>query len=91
MLTVIVPVIWTGWIMQWYGYTPALLNVKVYMSPVRQEPESKTPVSEVAVCVIWPVFVQQTVVPVVIVTSAGSKKLSPMLISVDPAGQPVGT
>ena len=91
MLTVIVPVIWTGWTVQWYGYTPALLNVKVYVSPFARRPESKTPVSEVAVCEIWPVFVQQTVVPVGIVTSAGSKKLSPMLISVAPAGQPVGT
>jgi hypothetical protein len=91
VLTVIVPVIWTGWIMQWYGYTPALLNVKVYVSPFAKGPESKTLESEVAVCVIWPVFVQQTVVPVGIVMSAGSKKLSPMLISVEPAGQPVGT
>jgi hypothetical protein len=76
---------------QWYGYDPALLKVNVYMSPGARKPESNTAVSEVAVCVTWPLFVQQTVVPVGIVTSAGSKKLSPMLISVDPAGQPLGT
>jgi hypothetical protein len=91
VLTVIVPVICTGWTVQWYGYTPALLKVNVNMSPGAMKPESNTPVSEVAVCVTWPLFVQQTVVPVGIVTSAGSKKLSPMLISVDPAGQPLGT
>ena len=36
---------------------------------------------------IWPVFVQQTVVPTGTVTSTGSKKLSPIVISVDPVGQ----
>ncbi len=77
--------------MQWYGYTPASLNVYVNVSPFDMKPESKTPVSEVAVCVIWPVFVQQTVVPVGTVTLAGSKKLSPIAICVDPAGQPLGT
>ena len=90
-MTVIVPVICTGWTVQWYGYTPALLNVNVYVSPFDIKPESKTPVSEVAVCMIWPVFVQQTVVPVGTVMLAGSKKLSPIAICVDPAGQPLGT
>ena len=90
-MTVIVPVICTGWTVQWYGYTPALLNVKVYVSPFARRPESKAPVSEVAVCEIWPVFVQQTVVPGGTVTSAGLKKKSPIAICVDPAGQPLGT
>jgi hypothetical protein len=67
------------------------LKVNEYVSPGDMKPESKTPVSEVAVCVIWPLFVQQTVVPTGTVTSAGSKKLSPIAICVDPPGQPLGT
>ena len=90
-MTVIVPVIWTGWIVQWYGYEPWLLNVNVKVSPEFRRPESKTPVFEVAVCVIWPVFVQHTVVPWGTVTLAGLKKLSPIAMSVEPAGQPLGT
>ena len=35
----------------------------------------------------WPVFVQQTVPPVGMFTLCGSKKLSPMSTSVEPAGQ----
>ncbi len=35
----------------------------------------------------WPVFVQQTVPPVGMFTVCGSKKLSPMSTSVEPAGQ----
>jgi hypothetical protein len=85
--TVIVPVICTGWIVQWYGNVPALLNVNQYMSPCSMKPESKTPVSEVAVCVICPLFVQQTVVPTGTVTLAGSKKLSPIEICIEPPGQ----
>ena len=87
----IVPVISTPWIKHRYGNEPALLKVNENESPGDRKSDSKTPVSEVAVCVTWPLFVQQTVVPVGIVTSAGSKKLSPMLISVAPAGQPLGT
>ena len=90
MLTVIVPVM-NEWIVQWYGYTPALSNVKEYMSPGDSNPESQTAVSDVDVCVIWPMFTQQTVVPTGTVTSAGSKKSSSMLITVEPPGQPVGT
>jgi len=54
-------------------------------------PESKTIVSDVAVCVSWLVFAQQTFVPTGTVTSAGSKKLSPIATMVEPTGQPVGT
>ena len=86
----IVPVICTGWIRQWYGNEPALLKVNENESPCARKPESKTPVSEVAVCVIWPLFVQQTVVPTGTLMSAGLKKLSPIEISADPAGQPGG-
>jgi hypothetical protein len=79
------------WIVQWYGYTPALLNVNENVSPLASGPESQTAVSDVVVCVIWPEFTQQTVVPVGTVTSVGSKKSSPMLTTVEPPGQPVGT
>jgi hypothetical protein len=68
---VIVPLIWKPWMVQWYGNVPALLNANVNMSPGDRNPESKTPVSEVAVCVVCPSFVQQTVVPAGIVTLAG--------------------
>jgi hypothetical protein len=53
-------------------------------------PESKTPVSDVAVCARAPEFVQHTVVPLGTVTAAGSKKLSRTSITVEPAGQPAG-
>jgi len=86
---VIVPVI-TGWIRHWYGNEPALLNVNENESPGARNPESKTPVSDVAVCVTWPLFVQQTVVPTGTLMFAGLKKLSPIEISADPAGQPGG-
>ena len=89
-MTVIVPVM-NEWMVQWYGYTPALLNVKVYVSPGDSKPESQTAVSDVDVCVIWPELTQQTVVPVGTVTSVGSKKSSPIVTTVDPPGQPVGT
>jgi hypothetical protein len=85
---VIVPVICPGWTVQWYGYEPWLLNVNEYVSPWDMKPESNTPVFEVAVCVIWPLFVQQTVVPIGTFTLAGSKKLSPIEICVEPPGQP---
>jgi len=68
-----------------------VLNAYVNVSPLAMNPESKTPVSDVAVCVTWPVFVQQTVVPTGTVMSAGSKKLSPIAICLDPAGQTLGT
>ena len=51
VLTVIVPVM-NEWIVQWYGYTPALLNVKENVSPLAMLPESHTAVSDVVVCVI---------------------------------------
>ena len=85
----IVPVI--GWIVQWYGYEPWLLNVNVNVSPEFRRPESKTPVFEVAVCAIRPLFVQHTVVPWGTVTLAGLKKLSPIEMSVEPTGQALGT
>ncbi len=75
----IVPVI-CAWIAQWYGYEPELSNVNEYDSPGARKPESKTFVSEVAVCVICPLFVQHTVVPTGTLISAGSKKLSPIEI-----------
>ena len=86
----IVPVICTGWIVQWYGNAPALSNLNEYDSPGARKPESKTPVSDVAVWVVWPLFVQHTVPPTGMVMFAGSKKLSPMEISVAPVGQAGG-
>ena len=59
----IVPPICAPWIVQWYGNEPESLKVNEYESPGERKPESKTAVSEVAVCVVWPLFVQQTVVP----------------------------
>jgi hypothetical protein len=88
---VTVPVICTGWIVQWYGYEPGVLKVYVNVSPGAKSPEPKTPVFEVAVCVIWPLFVQHTVVPCGTVTLAGSKKLSPIETSVEPTGHALGT
>ena len=67
----IVPLITNPWITQWYGNEPALLNVNVYVSPGAMNPESKTCVSEVAVCVTCPLFVQHTVVPTGTLTLAG--------------------
>jgi len=89
-LTVIVPVM-NGWAVQWYEYVPAVLKVYVNVSPLANDPESKTPSSDVAVCVVWPVFVQQTAVPTGTVMSAGSKKKSASAICVDPVGQALGT
>jgi hypothetical protein len=57
--------------MQWYGNEPALLKVNENDSPGSRRPESKAPVSEVAVWTIWPLFVQQTVVPTGTVMFAG--------------------
>ena len=57
--------------MQWYGNEPALSKVKENESPGSMNPESKTPVSEVAVCMTWPWFVQHTVVPTGTLTVAG--------------------
>ena len=54
-----------------YGKLPAALNVYVKMSPCMSVPERKTPVSELTVCGIWPVFVQQTVVPIGTVSVSG--------------------
>jgi hypothetical protein len=68
-----------------------LSNVNENVSPFDMEPESQTAVSDVVVCIDWPVLTQQTVVPTGTVTSAGSKKKSPMAITVEPPGQPVGT
>ena len=51
-------------------FTPDIaLNVNENVSPLFRKPESQTAVSEVDVCVIWPVFTQQTVVPTGTVTS----------------------
>ena len=86
----IVPVM-NGWAVQWYGYVPAVLKVYVNVSPLAKDPESKTSSSDVAVCVVSPVFVQQMIVPTGTVMSAGSKKKSPIAICVAPAGQPLGT
>jgi hypothetical protein len=77
-VTVIVPVMLSGCTVQWYGYEPEVVNVNRNSCPEVRNPESKAPVSEVAVCVAAPVFVQQTVTPGPISTSAGSKKLSPI-------------
>jgi hypothetical protein len=41
------------------------------VSPGISVPELNTPVSELTVCGIWPVLVQQTVVPAAIVSASG--------------------
>ena len=68
----IVPLITKPWIVQWYGYVPLVWNVNVYVSPEDRNPESKTEVSDAAVCVATPLFAQHTVVPGGTVTLAGS-------------------
>jgi hypothetical protein len=80
-----------GWTSQWYGYVPVVSKVKVKNSPGARNPESKTPVSEVAVWVTCPSFTQHTVPPCAIDTSAGLKKKSPIETRVEPAGQTSGT
>ena len=83
-MTVIVPVMLTGWIVQWYGYEPGSVNGIRNSAPGAKLPESNAPVSEVTVCVKAPVFVQQTVLPGGISTVSGAKKKSPiaMIVSV---------
>jgi len=76
-VTVTVPTM-LGWTSQWYAYSPGSEKVNRNSCPEVRNPESKTPVSEVAVCVMPPVFVQQTVLPAGISTLDGSKKLSPI-------------
>jgi hypothetical protein len=56
---------------QWYGKLPALLNVYENVSPCIRVPDKKTPVSELTVCGMSPLFVQQTVVPTGTVTASG--------------------
>jgi hypothetical protein len=56
---------------QWYGKLPAPLNVYENVSPCIRVPDKKTPVSELTVCGISPLFVQQTVVPTGTVTASG--------------------
>ena len=70
--TVIEPVI-CGWIAQWYGNEPAVLNVTVFEAPVSSVPVSNAPPSAVAVCGISSEFVQVTVSPTVTVTVGGEK------------------
>ena len=48
---------------QWYGKLPTLLKVCWKMSPCIRVPDRKAPVSELTVCGMAPLFVQQTVVP----------------------------
>lgn len=74
-MTVIVPIM-LGWIAQWYGYEPGSVKVKRNSCPESRFPESKAPVSEVAVWASAAVFVQQTMVPAGISTVAGSKAKS---------------
>lgn len=61
-MTLIVPVM-DGWMLQWYGKLPTLLNVNENCWPVPRLPLSQTAVSLVEVCVAPPVLVQRTVVP----------------------------
>ena len=59
-------------------------------SPGARKLESQTPVSDVLVCVVCPLFVQHTVPPTGMVMFAGLKKLSPIEISVESVGQAGG-
>jgi hypothetical protein len=61
-----------GWGSQWYGKLPALLKVYENVSPCMRVPERKTPVSELTVCGMSPLFVQQTVVPTGTVSMSSS-------------------
>ena len=57
------------------------------MPPGMTVPESNSPVREVTVWGLWPVFVQQTVVPWGTVTSCGLKTKSCISTCVVPASQ----
>jgi hypothetical protein len=77
-----------GWMLQWYGYEASVLNICLKLSPGKRVPELNVlPSSEVTVCEVVSLFVQQTVVPTGTVTSAGSKEKSWMLTIVSPASQ----
>src|SRR5262249_12819985 len=54
-------------------------NVKLYFPPAAMVPESNTPLSLVAVCVMVSLFVQVTVDPAVIVTGFGMYAALPAL------------
>jgi hypothetical protein len=75
---------------QWYGKLPALLKVYENVSPCMSVPERKTCESELTVCGISPLFVQQTVVPAGTVSVSGSKAKSTMETSVAPGSHCCG-
>src|SRR5690349_19345205 len=60
--TVMVPRI-QGCGRQKYQYTPGSLNANVKEPPASSRPESHTPVSDVVVCCVGPLFVQVIDVP----------------------------
>jgi hypothetical protein len=79
-----------GWGSQWYGKLPAALNVYENVSPWISVPERKTPVSELTVCGMSPLFVQQTVVPTATVSMSGSNAKSTIDTRVDPGSHGCG-
>ncbi len=72
---------------QWYGKLPALLNVYENVSPCISVPERNTCESELTVCGMSPLFVQQTVVPTGTVKASGSYSKSTMETCVAPWSQ----
>jgi hypothetical protein len=69
--------------------SPGVLNVNRNVAIAPRSPESKVvPSSEVAVCVIPALFVQQTVVPGSIVTSLGVNEKFAIATLTSPAWQP---
>ena len=63
---------------------PALANVRVYVSPVNMNPESKLESVAVTVCGNAPLFTHDTVAPVDTVSEAGENAKSTMSTSPDP-------
>jgi hypothetical protein len=73
--TIIVPFM-EGCMLQMYSYVPGLSNKRLYELPAGICPESKTPLSEVAVCGAESWFAQVTVVKAFIVSVEGEKAKS---------------
>src|SRR5437870_6777344 len=61
-VTVTAPFI-DGWMSQWYGYAPGLVNVTPKVLPTSRALESHARLSAVVVCLDGPLFVQSTVWP----------------------------
>ena len=85
-MTVIVAII-HGCGAQWYAKSPGLSKVYEKMPPCARSPDSNSPVSELTVCGVPSLFVQQTVVPAGTVSVSGSYPKLMMSTCVVPASQ----